>query len=162
MISRDDDGIVVVMDWDAFIEETREGERQMRELAARMRQQNADSRRRRQQLAVRERPPEFPELSLEDRLKTFEADTRSVLSEIRHDLLMLRGEIASLRGDTKAEIAGLRESMATKAELESLKDEIRMVAEGFAHVQTRLSEKADLLRRFLVDSRTVTVQASCT
>ena len=155
------------MDWDAFIEETREGERQMRELAARMRQQNADSRRRRQQLAARERPPEFPELSLEDRLKTFEADTRSVLSEIRHDLLMLRGEIASLRGDTKAEIAslrlematkaeiaGLRESMATKAELESLKDEIRMVAEGFAHVQTRLSETADLLRRFLVDSRT--------
>ena len=143
------------MDWDHFLEESKERERTCREISARMERQNAESRRSRMEaaagdvvrgpvqpstdrgppdrpLVMRERPPD-DYISLEERLKDFQAETRSALADIRYDVL------------------GIRKEMATKAELESLRDDIRMLAEACAHTQQRLHETSGLLRRFLIE-----------
>ena len=144
------------MDWDKFLQESKEIERTCREISTRMEQQNAESRRSRMEAAagdvvrgqaqpstdrgptgrpilVRERPPD-DDISLEERLKEFQAETRLALAEIRYDVL------------------GIRKEMATKAEMESLRDDIRMLAEAYAHTQQRLHETSGLLRRFLTDT----------
>jgi len=45
----------------------------------------------------------------------------------------------------------MRELMATKVEVESIKDDIRLVADGFAQTQQRLRDVAGLLRRFVTE-----------
>jgi hypothetical protein len=143
------------VDWDKFLKESTETERTCREISARMKQQNAESRRSRMEAAagdavrgqaqrstdrgptgrpivVRESPPDGY-LSLEERLKEFQAETRLALADIRYDVL------------------GIRRDMATKAEMESLRDDIRMLAEAYAHTQQRLQETSGLLRRFLIE-----------
>lgn len=156
------------MDWDKFIQDGVELEQNLRDVSSRLEQQNAESRRRRTRaavravkrlraerarerasgqvgqsarrpLVVREGPPEPPPMPIDERLKTFEADTRLVLAEIRQDVLMLRRDVARMR-----------EIMATRAEVESLRDDIKMVADGFGQTQHRLHEVAGLLRRYIV------------
>ena len=46
----------------------------------------------------------------------------------------------------------IREQMATKAELESLRHDINLVADGFAQTQNRLSETTNLLKRCLTSA----------
>jgi hypothetical protein len=152
------------MDWDKFLEESTEIERTCREISARMEQQNAESRRSRMSAAardvvrgqtqpstdsapigrpilVRERPPGDDHMSLEERLKEFQAETRAALAEIRYDVLALRNDLS-----------GIRKEMATKAEVESVRDDIRVLAEGYSQTQQRLHETSGLLRRFLTDT----------
>ena len=110
------------MDWDEFMQDGVETERTLRDVSSRMEQQNAESRRTRTRAAVRavkrlrverarddgsgearrapgtpfvvrEGPPEGSLLSIDERLKAFEADTRLVLAEIRRDVLMLRRDV---------------------------------------------------------------------
>ena len=80
-------------------------------------------------------------MSLEERLKEFQAETRAALAEIRYDVLALRNDVS-----------GIRTEMATKAEVESVRDDIRMLAEGYSQTQQRLHETSGLLRRFLTDT----------
>lgn len=46
----------------------------------------------------------------------------------------------------------MRLRMATKVELESVRDDIRKVADGYAHVTTQLQRNSELLKRFLTDA----------
>jgi hypothetical protein len=87
--------------------------------------------RRKAGLLVREVPPEDAYLQLNERLKEFQTETRLALAEIRDDLV------------------SLREQMATKAELESVRDDIRIVAEGFADIGKRVDDVAGLLRQYV-------------
>lgn len=158
------------MDWDTFVQESKEIERTCRETAARMEQQNAESRRSRAEAAardvpreqaqpstdsgptgrpilVRERPPEDRYVPLEERLKEFQAETRLAFAETRQDALALRNDLAAIRKEmaTKAEVESVR------AEVESVRDDIRMLAEGYSQTQQRLQETSGLLRRFLTE-----------
>jgi len=143
------------MDWDKFIEDGSETARTMRELSSRLGQQNADSRRRRTRAAVRDvkrlRSEAARDFALRDLGQSTpgvlvretppdNGDMRLVLAEIRHDVLMLRRDVIRMR-----------ELMATKVEVESIKDDIRLVADGFAQTQQRLRDVAGLLRRFVTE-----------
>lgn len=157
------------MDWDKFIQDGTELERSLTEVSSRLEQQNAHSRRKRTRAAVlavqrlraereherasgetaqftgravlaRESPSDDSVMPIGDRLRAFEADTRLVLAEIRQDLLMLRRDVDRIR-----------ELIATRAEVESLRDDIKVVAGGFAQTQQRLHDVAGLSRRYIVD-----------
>jgi len=144
------------MDWDKFIEDGSETARTMRELSSRLERQNADSRTKRTRAAVRDvkrlRSEAARDFALRDLGQSTSGallvretppdngDMRLVLAEIRHDVLMLRRDVIRMR-----------ELMATKVEVESIKDDIRLVADGFAQTQQRLRDVAGLLRRFVTE-----------
>ena len=157
------------MDWDKFLQESKEIERTCREISIRMEQQNAESRRSRMEAAardvpreqaqpstdsgptgrpilVRERPPD-DYISLEERLKGFQAETRAAFAETRYDVLALRNDLSGIRKEmaTKTEVESVR------AEVESVRDDIRMLAEGYSQTQQRLQETSGLLRRFMTE-----------
>ena len=45
----------------------------------------------------------------------------------------------------------LRVVVATKVEIESVRDDVRRVADGYAHVSAQLQHSSELLKRFLTD-----------
>jgi len=64
------------------------------------------------------------------------------------------GRVEGRLGDVDARLdriertlADIREQMATKIELESMNDKIKMVADGYQNVDKRLDKVADLLKR---------------
>ena len=128
-----DDGIVVGMgghdfDWDRFEAEGEEIARRMREVSRTMAEQNAASRAERARYeerkaragsTARETPPHEP-ASIEARLDRVEA----IVTEIR-------------------------DRMATKVELEAMRDSVQMIADGYAQTQHRLADTSGLLKRYL-------------
>jgi hypothetical protein len=80
---------------------------------------------------ARERSPEDVYLQLDERLK------------------QCQQEIKAFREETRLTLASLQERVATRAELESVRDDIRIVAEGFADIRTRLDEVARLLGQYI-------------
>lgn len=123
------------MDWDKFIAEGEETARTMRELSSRLGREIADSRAKRTRAAARDvkrlRAEAARDVALRDLGQTpsgpllvrerpsGDGDIRLALAEIRHDLLMLRRDV-------------MRELTATRVEVESIRGDIRLVAEGFA------------------------------
>lgn len=144
------------MDWDKFTEDGAELKRTLRGLSSRLEQQNTESRRKRTRAAVRDVKRLRAQMARDRALRNTDqptarslfvregpretSDTRLVLAEIRQDILMLRRDVGRMQ-----------EWMATKAEVESLRDDIRLVADGFAQTQERLHDVAGLLRRFITD-----------
>ena len=144
------------MDWDKFIEDGSEMERTLRELSSRLGQQNVASRSRRTRAAVRDvkrlRADAARDRDVRDAVQSTprpllvretppdNGDMRLVLAEIRQDVLMLRRDVIRMR-----------ELMATKAEVESIRDDIRLVADGFGQTQQRMQDVASLLRRFITE-----------
>lgn len=122
-------------DWDRWDAEGKDLGQRMRGVAQRMEQQIAESRAARARYhegsggsdTVRESPPAVA--SRLDNLDQRLARVEETLSDI------------------KREVRDIRERMATKVELESLKHDIRIVADGYAQTQTRLDTVADLMRR---------------
>ena len=85
---------------------------------------------------LRETPPPYGMDSEAQRLNRLEpavAQVQRSLGELRHivDEIRLR--------------------MATKVEVESVRDDIRRVADGYAHVSAQLQKNSELLKRFLAD-----------
>ena len=144
------------MDWDKFIEDGSETARTMRELSSRLEREIADSRANRTRAAagdvkrlraeaarnvpLRDPGPSTSGALLARETPSDDGDMRLVLAEIRHDVLVLRRDVSRMR-----------ESMATNAEVESLRGDIRPIAEGFAQAQQRLYDVAGLLRRFVTE-----------
>jgi hypothetical protein len=96
-----------------------------------------DEARRRDIGAVRETPAPYgadSEAQRLDRLEPAVAQVQRSIDELRHivDEIRLR--------------------MATKVEVESVRDDIRKVADGYAHVSAQLQRNSELLKRFLTDS----------
>ena len=131
-------------------------ERTLRELSLRLGQQNVASRSRRTRAAVRDvkrlRADAARDRDVRDAVQSTprpllvrdtppdNGDMRLVLAEIRQDVLMLRRDVIRMR-----------ELMATKAEVESIRDDIRLVADGFGQTQQRMQDVASLLRRFITE-----------
>ena len=128
-------------DWDAWKAEGREIERKMREVADRNAREVAESRAARaryetrpaEPLVAREMPPSGSR-TVEERL-----------DGIERTLVRIDQRLGSVELDVKQ----IREQMATKVELESLKDDIKIVADGYAQTQHRLDRVTDLLTRYL-------------
>ena len=59
----------------------------------------------------------------------------------------LRAEITAVRDELRTEINAVRRDMATKAELEALREDVKKIAEGFAATNARLDRTADLILR---------------
>ena len=84
-------------------------------------------------IAVRETSPPYGPEGVQ-RLDRFE----SAVAHVQRSIDELRDIVDEMR---------LR--MATKVELESVRDDIRRVADGYAHVSTQLQRNSELLKRFL-------------
>jgi len=91
--------------------------------------------RRKAGLLVREGPPEDTYVRLDARLMEFQTETRTTLESLR-DIVARKADLESLR-------------VATQAQLESLHGDIRIVAEGFANVQAKLDYVAGLVRQYI-------------
>jgi chromosome segregation ATPase len=151
-------------DWDRFKAEGKALEQRMRAVAAEMTRQNAESRRSRLSgghSLVREQSP--PDNAWEGRFDRFERMLTETLSAVtvlqhdvsalQHDVSALNKEVAALKQEVaalKQDVVAIREQMATKVELEALRDSVNLVADGFAQTQTRLDYTSDLLKRYLV------------
>ena len=83
--------------------------------------------------AVRETPPPFG------------SDGAQRLDRLEPAIAQLQRSIDELRNVVEQ----IRLSMATKVEVESVRDDIRRVADGYAHVSAQLRQNAELLKRFL-------------
>lgn len=169
---------IVDFDWDKFEAEGKELEQRMRAVVVELDRQQAASRASRRSgghSLAREQPP--PDNAWDGRLDRFErmlAETLNTVTGLQHDVRALqhdvgglkgdvgglKGDVAGLKGDVgglkrdvdglKGDVAAIREQMATKVELEALRDSINMVADGFAQTQTRLGHVTGLLQRYLV------------
>ena len=85
---------------------------------------------------------------LSDRTDALESSFRGGLGELRGELGELRGELGELRGELGELRGEVREGLAenrrhTHILFESLRDDIRILADGFAHI----SAKIDSLER---------------
>jgi len=150
-------------DWDRFDAEGKALEQRMRAVVAEMDRQNVISRSSRassRHALAREQPP--PESAWDGRLDRFERMLTETLnavtvlqrdaSGLQHAVSGLQRDVSGLKDDVgglKREVQAVREQMATKVELEALRDSIHIVADGFAHTQIRLENVADLLKRYL-------------
>lgn len=143
-------------DWDRFEAEGKALEQRMRAVVAEMDRQNAVSRSSRasgHHALAREQPP--PESAWDGRLDRFErmlSETLNAVTVLQRDVSGLQRDVSGLQDDVgglKREVQVVREQMATKVELEALRDSIHIVADGFAHTQIRLENVADLLKRYL-------------
>ncbi len=143
-------------DWDRFEAEGKALEQRMRAVVAEMDRQNAVSRSSRasgRHALAREQPP--PESAWDGRLDRFErmlSETLNAVTVLQRDVSGLQRDVSGLQDDVgglKREVQVVREQMATKVELEALRDSIHIVADGFAHTQIRLENVADLLKRYL-------------
>jgi predicted nuclease with TOPRIM domain len=80
---------------------------------------------------------------LSDGIAGLEQSSRREMAELRGDLSELRGEVTELRGEMTELRGELREGLAENRRhagvlFESLRDDIRVLAEGFATVSTKL------------------------
>jgi chromosome segregation ATPase len=149
--SADDDGIVVVMhfDWDTFDARVDDVARRMRGVSERMTRQIAESQAARARYEqqrgtvgiVRESPPPAEDEPIHGRLDRLER----ALNRIGEDVSGVQRELGAVRG----ELLEIKERRATKVELEALQHDIRIVADGFAQTQSRLSEVKGLMVRHL-------------
>lgn len=97
-----------------------------------------DDARRRSVVAVRETPPPYgtdSEGQRPDRLEPAVAQVQRSIDEL------------------KRVVDEIRSRMATKVEVESVRDDIRKVADGYAHVSAQLQQNSELLKRFLTVER---------
>jgi tetrahydromethanopterin S-methyltransferase subunit G len=69
-------------------------------------------------------------------------DVNGRLERIERTLADIREQMA-----TRADLEHVRRTMATKIELESMNDRIKMVADGYQNVDKRLDKVAELLKR---------------
>lgn len=149
-------------DWDRFEAEGKALEQRMRAVVAEMDRHNAVSRSSRsgRHALAREQPP--PENVWDGRLDRFErmlTETLNAVTILQRDVSGLQRDVSGLQRDVsglkddvgglKREVQAVREQMATKVELEALRDSLHIVADGFAHTQIRLENVADLLKRYL-------------
>ncbi|HUE88373.1 MAG TPA: hypothetical protein VMO26_20035 [Vicinamibacterales bacterium] len=143
-------------DWDKFEAEGKELEQRMRAVVVELDRQQAASRASRPSgghSLAREQPP--PGNAWDGRLDRFErmlTETLNTVTGLQHDVSALQRDVSGLKGDVgglKGDVAAIREQMATKVELEALRDSINIVADGFAQTQTRLGHVTGLLQRYL-------------
>ena len=73
---------------------------------------------------------------LSDGIAGLEQSSRREMAELRGDLSELRGEVTELRGELREGLAENRRHAGVL--FESLRDDIRVLAEGFATVSTKL------------------------
>lgn len=147
LILAPDDAIVVVMEL-----RSEQCAEKIQAIAARLRRENAESRKQREEWARRdveraaarlagsfessgtsmawERPlsPDDPFARLEQRFETLGVELRGSLAEVRLDVLKVR--------DT---LEHVEDRVATKVELEALRDDYNIIADGFASVSTELT-----------------------
>lgn len=129
-------------DWDKFEAEGKALEQRMRAVVVELDRQKAASRPSPpsgDHSLAREQPP--PDNPWDGRLDRFER----MLTETLNTVTVLQHDVSSLQRD----VGAIREQMATKVELEALRDSINIVADGFAQTQTRLGHVAGLLKRYL-------------
>ena len=144
MIPALDDGIVVAMglhefDWDRFEAEGEEIARRMREVSRTMAEQNAASRAERARYEERKaragstarETPDAGHGSLEERLERFERKLTAMA----------------------ADLSDVRERMATRVEVEAIRDSLNIIADGYAQTQHRLAETSSLLKRYVTSDR---------
>jgi chromosome segregation ATPase len=79
-------------------------------------------------------------------LKQDVAGLKQDVAGLKQDVAGLKQDVAGLQGETGL----IREQMATKVELESLRASVDLVADGFTETQNKLTRVADLLKRYLV------------
>ncbi|HUE88374.1 MAG TPA: hypothetical protein VMO26_20040 [Vicinamibacterales bacterium] len=133
---------IVDFDWDKFEAEGKELEQRMRAVVVELDRQQAASRASRPSgghSLAREQPP--PDNAWGGRLDRFER----MLTETLNTVTGLQHDVSALQRD----VGAIREQMATKVELEALRDSINIVADGFAQTQTRLGHVTGLLQRYL-------------
>lgn len=151
-------------DWDKFEAEGKELQARMRAVCAEMKRQNAVSRASRLSgghSLAREQPP--PDSAWDGRFDRFERMLTETLNAVtilqrdvgglKEDVAGLKEDVAGLREDVaglKGDVQAIREQMATKVELEALRDSTNIVGDGFVATQARLENVADLLKRYLV------------
>jgi phage shock protein A len=111
-------------------------------------------------LLAREQPPQDAWDGRLDRFERMLSETLNAVTVLQQDVTELKQDVTGLRQDVaglQQDVAGLqggvgliREQMATKVELESLRASYDLVADGFADTQNKLTRVADLLKRYLV------------
>lgn len=69
----------------------------------------------------------------------------SRLDRMERRLELIAGDLVSMRRD----ITDIRDRMATKVELEAVKDSVQKMADGYNDTRERLDRVADLLKRYL-------------
>jgi hypothetical protein len=129
-------------DWDKFEAEGKALEQRMRAVVVELDRQKAASRPSPPvggHSLAREQPP--PDSAWDGRLDRFER----MLNETLNAVTVLQHDVSALQRD----VGAIREQMATKIELEALRDSINIVADGFAQTQTRLGHVTGLLKRYL-------------
>lgn len=143
-------------DWDKFEAEGEALEQRMRAVVVELDRQKAASRPSPPSgghSLAREQPP--PDNAWDGRLDRFERMVTEMLNTvtvIQHDVSALQRDVGGLKDDVgglKRDVGAIREQMATKVELEALRDSINIVADGFAQTQTRLGHVTGLLKRYL-------------
>jgi hypothetical protein len=87
-------------------------------------------------LTACETPPSYGSEGVSERLERLEPAVTQLQSSI--------DELRRL-------VDQIRLAMATKVELEGVRDDIRRVADGYGHVSAQLQQNSDLLKRFLTD-----------
>src|SRR5687767_11541738 len=88
-----------------------------------------DARKRADVVEVREIPPRYGTDGVSRRLDRLEP----AVAQIQRSIDELRGVVA------------------TKVEVESVRDDVRRVADGYAHISVQLQQSSELLKRFLTD-----------
>jgi hypothetical protein len=144
-------------DWDRFEAEGKELQQRMRAVVAELNRQKAASSSSPPSgghSLAREQPP--PDSAWDGRFDRYErmlTETLSAVTVLQRDVGALKEDVGALKenvGAMKRDVQTIREQMATKVELEALRDSINIVADGFVETQVRLAHVADLLKRHFV------------
>src|SRR6266850_1279601 len=83
---------------------------------------------------------------LSDRIDRLALSFRGEMGELRDEVGGLRGEVGGLRGEVGGLRGELREGLAenrrhTQVLFESLRDDIRILADGFAHISAKIDSQ---------------------
>ena len=103
--------------------------------------------------------PDPHRAAIQEIIARYEARRRAAVVEVREIPPPYRTDDVSQRLDRlepavaqiQRSIDELRGVVATKVEVESVRDDVRRVADGYAHISAQLRESSELLKRFLTD-----------
>jgi hypothetical protein len=76
---------------------------------------------------------------LSDRIDRLALSFRGEMGELRDEVGGLRGEVGGLRGELREGLAENRRH--TQVLFESLRDDIRILADGFAHISAKIDSQ---------------------
>jgi hypothetical protein len=166
LIPTSDDGIVVVMDIKEFVVMQKEWEErydaQLQEIERLMELRLEEHRRSGRpgwfgHYLVREHPPEDVD-PVHQRLERIDARLAGIgsdLSVVKEDVGQLKSDVTQLKGDVaqlKTDMGQVREALgqtATKVELEAVREEVKMMGDGYQATLKKLDFTSQLLTRFI-------------